>query len=272
MTTLKKSVPGAVNFPVKKVCHDTFITIEDPVVEEVPLTIFLNGQELITILCSPGGEPELITGFLVSEGILAGPQEISSFNFSEDRNMAWVEAKTVSPSADKLYLKRCLTACCGKGRVGFYYAGDARLQQYNDNQLTLTLEEIQLYQEELDQKSVTFHATGGVHSGALGIGGALVCFREDIGRHNVFDRIYGYCLTNAVPTEDKALIFSGRVSSEIVLKLAKMRISILIARSAPTSLALGLAEELGITVVGFARGNRMNLYTHPQRVLCPGCD
>ena len=68
------------------------------------------------------------------------------------------------------------------------------------------------------------------------------------------------------------MIFSGRVSSEIVLKLAKMRISILIARSAPTSLALGLAEELGITVVGFARGNRMNLYTHPQRVLCPGCD
>ena len=240
--------------------------------EEVPLTIYLNGQELITVLCSPGGESELITGFLVSEGIIAGPQEISSLNFSADRNMAWIEAKTSSPLADKLYLKRCLTACCGKGRIGFYYAGDARLQQYNDSRLALTIEEIQLYQEELDQKSVTFHATGGVHSGALGFGGALVCFREDIGRHNVFDRIYGYCLTNAIPTEDKALIFSGRVSSEIVLKIAKMRISILIARSAPTSLALGLAEELGITVVGFARGNRMNLYTHPQRVLFPGCD
>ena len=252
-----------------KVCQGIGTRTEAPVAEEVPLTIYLNGQELITILCSPGGETELITGFLVSEGIIAGPQEISSITFDSDRNMAWVEANPASPLADKMYLKRCLTACCGKGRVGFYFAGDSRIQQYNDSQFFLTTEEIQLYQEELDRKSIAFQATGGVHSGALGIGGVFVCFREDIGRHNVFDRIFGYCLANAISTEDKTLIFSGRVSSEIVLKIAKMRISILIARSAPTSLALDLAEELGITVVGFARGDRMNLYTHPQRVLLP---
>ena len=269
MTELKTTTPGTVKFPVIKVDYGKILTAEETVVEEIPLTIFLNGNELLTVLCSPGGEAELVTGFLVSEGIASGLSDITGLTFEPDRNIAWVEAKLLTPLSDKMYLKRCMTACCGKGRIGFYYVGDSRVSQFNDSQYRLSVEEALAYQSELEKHSLTFQATGGVHSGALAKDGAFLCFRQDIGRHNVFDRIYGYALSNAIRTEDKILVFSGRVSSEIVLKVAKMRISLIIARSAPTSLALGLADELGITVVGFARENRMNLYTHPQRVLMP---
>ena len=143
---------------------------------------------------------------------------------------------------------------------------ESRADSCNSSKISLTADEILSCQAELERISATFHATGGVHSGALTDGKDLLCFRQDIGRHNVFDKIYGYCLTQGIAIEDKALIFSGRISSEIVLKVAKMKLGMVIARSAPTSLALELAEELGITVVGFARGDRMNLYTHPQRV------
>lgn len=269
MDALKKPIHGTINFPVIKICNGTITATEEPVVEETPLTLFLNGNELVTVLCSPGGETEMIAGFLTAEGIIAGPQDIETCTHDSDRNMAWVEARTLSAAAEKQYLKRCLSACCGKGRIGFYYAGDARIAQFNSTAMRLTPDEVLSYQAELEKASATFQATGGVHSGALAADGVIVCFRQDIGRHNVFDKLYGYCLLNGISTEDKILVFSGRISSEIVLKVAKMRISILIARSAPTSLALGMADELGITVIGFARNDRMNVYTHPQRLHLP---
>jgi FdhD protein len=256
-----------VKFPVIKVRNGTASEADEIVVEEIPLTIYLNGQEFVTVLCSPGGECELVTGLLASEGMIAVSEDISSFSFEPDRNMAWVEAKMLTPTADKLYLRRCLSACCGKGRVGFYYAGDARVREFNGSKLSLTVEEALFYQAELDRSSLTFQATGGVHSGALASAGSFVCFRQDIGRHNVFDRIYGCCLRSGISTADKVLVFSGRVSSEVLLKVAKMHISIIVAHSAPTSLALELAEELGITVIGFARNDRMNVYTQAQRIV-----
>lgn len=260
---------GAKTVSVTKIHNRRMIVTEESVVEELPLTVYLNGQELITILCSPGNEAELVLGFLVSEGIIAAATDIVSLAVDLDRNLAWAEATLASPASDRLYLKRCLTACCGKGRIGFYYAGDARIAAHTTDQkkISLTADEIIFCLAELDRMSTLFHATGGVHNGALTDGRQLLCFRQDIGRHNVFDRLYGYCLTHELATEDKALVFSGRVSSEIVLKVAKMGVSMIIARSAPTSLALELAEELGITVVGFARGDKMNLYTHPNRVI-----
>lgn len=254
--------------PATKICGRAAIPAEEIVVEELPLTVYLNGQELITILCSPGGEEELVTGFITSEGMVAAYRDIENLSIDTERNLAWVEARLASPLSERMYLKRCLTACCGKGRIGFYFAGDARITQrsFSHNKISLTTGEILSQLTDLDRLSTLFHATGGVHNGALTDGKQIVCFRQDIGRHNVFDRLYGFCLRNEIDTSSKALIFSGRISSEIVLKVAKMDISIIIARSAPTSLALELAEDLGITVVGFARSDRMNLYTHPHRV------
>lgn len=89
---------------------------------------------------------------------------------------------------------------------------------------------------------------------------------EDIGRHNAVDKIFGYCFLNNIELKDKIMVFSGRVSTEILIKVARMGIPILVSRSAPTDLAINMADELGVTVVGFTRGERMNVYTHPERI------
>jgi FdhD protein len=119
---------------------------------------------------------------------------------------------------------------------------------------------------ELQQKALLFKATGGVHSAALADNEMLLYFYEDIGRHNAVDKIIGECLLNGTATDDKALFTSGRISSEIMLKAAKLKIQLIVSRAAPTSLSVELAEALNITLVGFVRGRRMNIYSHPWRI------
>src|SRR5699024_3079125 len=91
-------------------------------------------------------------------------------------------------------------------------------------------------------------------------------FKTDIGRHNTLDKIYGYILENSIPIHDKVIVFSGRISSEVLLKISKIGIGVIISKAAPTDLALELAHDLGITAIGFTRGHKMNIYTHPERV------
>jgi len=114
--------------------------------------------------------------------------------------------------------------------------------------------------------SRVFKATGGVHSAALCDTQNILVFSEDIGRHNAIDKIFGECILEDIPTDEHLIITSGRVSSEILLKVAKRSIPILISKSAPTNLGVRLADDLGITLIGFVRGERMNVYTNKWRV------
>ena len=116
------------------------------------------------------------------------------------------------------------------------------------------------------QSADTFHHTGGVHNALCDVNG-IILSRMDIGRHNALDKIYGYCLRNDISIKDKIIVFSGRISSEILLKVAKIGCEIILSKSAPTELALQLAEDLGITTIGFIRNHSLNVYTHPERVL-----
>ena len=114
--------------------------------------------------------------------------------------------------------------------------------------------------------SKLFKSTGGAHAAALCDSDRLLVFKEDIGRHNAVDKAFGECLTNGIETEGKLLLTSGRISSEILLKSVKRGIAILASRSAPTSLAVQFAEKAGLTLVGFVRGKRMNVYSNAQRI------
>jgi FdhD protein len=119
----------------------------------------------------------------------------------------------------------------------------------------------------LEEKSVTFRRTGGVHSAALADSNGLIARYEDVGRHNAVDKSLGYALLNQIDPNDKILVLSGRIASEILLKAARSRIPMFLSRSAPTYLAVELANKLGITVVGFARGEQLNVYSYMERVL-----
>ncbi len=121
--------------------------------------------------------------------------------------------------------------------------------------------------EELQQQSEQFMRTGGVHNAALAEPDGLLAVRTDIGRHNALDKIYGHMLRSRISVKNKLIVFSGRLSSEVLLKISKIGAGIVLSKSAPTDLALRLADDLQITVIGFARGSKMNVYTHPNRIV-----
>ncbi len=121
--------------------------------------------------------------------------------------------------------------------------------------------------KEFQQKSSLFRKTGGVHSCALGTTEEIQVFADDIGRHNAVDKVFGECLLKDISTIDKVLLTSGRVSSEILLKVVKRQVPIIISPAAPTDLATDLAQKLNLTVIGFVRGKRMNVYSAAERVI-----
>ena len=123
---------------------------------------------------------------------------------------------------------------------------------------------------EVQHRSQIYRATGGVHSAALCDTKDILVFSEDIGRHNAIDKIFGECILNDIATDDHIIITSGRISSEILLKVAKRNVPLIVSKSAPTNLGVRLADDLGVTLVGFVRGKRMNVYTHAWRIATDG--
>ena len=240
-------------------------TVEDMVIRESPLTIYFNDNELVTLLCTPEGMEELAIGFLTSEGLLKDPEDISKVKLDQEQGIIWVEAKQTDTIAQKLFLKRYITTGCGKGTT-FYNIMDSALVKQPIGELTVSADDIFALMKKVQEDSELYRSTGGVHGAALAQDGKIVFFREDVGRHNAVDKLFGRCFLDRIPLEDKILLTSGRISSEILLKVAKRGIGVLVSRSAPTDLAVKLGQELGITIAGFVRGSRMNIYSHEQRI------
>lgn len=242
-------------------------TIEDVVVRETSITLFYNQEEIATLLCSPADIEELAIGFFFSEGFIQSRDDLYTLRYVEDSNLVWAQGKTLAGNPTE---HRFLSACCGKSRASFAFANDARLAKPQASKVRLPLEEAYSYAAYLQTHLPLFQATGGIHSGGIAYQGKVLFTSYDIGRHNVFDKLLGKAFQANIKLSDHIIFFSGRVSSEILLKVAKMNIPILIARSAPTDMALTLARDLNITVAGFARNNRLNVYTCPERLLMPG--
>ncbi|MFZ5640163.1 MAG: formate dehydrogenase accessory sulfurtransferase FdhD [Bacillota bacterium] len=237
--------------------------ILDPVVVEAPLTIYFNERELVTLLCTPEHLDELAVGFLYSEGLLGSREDFGSVLVDAGKGLVWVSGKEKA-LAGQTFLKRYITTGCGKG-TSFYSFHDTNSRSVTGG-LQVPAGDLLALMRKVQQSSELFARTGGVHSAALCTTGGIVIFRDDIGRHNAADKIIGRCLLDGVPMDDKIFITSGRISSEILLKTAKAGIPVLVSRSAPTALAIEIAGQVGVTVAGFARGSRLNIYTHPQRI------
>ncbi|WP_432358768.1 formate dehydrogenase accessory sulfurtransferase FdhD [Sporosarcina sp. UB5] len=240
---------------------------QDEVATEYPVTVHLNGKELLTIVCTPEYIEDMVVGFLASERIIVNYQDIEEIRLDEELGFVHIETKRTFPFFEQLQNKRYITSCCGMSRQGFVFANDAlTAKQMSERNVLLSPEDCFSLMEKMNQSADLFQLTGGVHIAALGNPQNLIVTRMDIGRHNALDKIYGHCLKNDIPVKDKVIVFSGRISSEILLKVAKIGCEVVLSKSAPTHLALNLANELGITAVGFIRGQSFNVYTHPERI------
>lgn len=252
-------------FPILKFTETGSSSIEDIVAKEFPLTIILNNRELVTLLCSPANLRYLAVGFLFSEGLLKSKDEIKKIMVDDRKGVVRVETERDEELASDTLFKRFITSGCGRG-ASFYSAADAQGQEKVESKIEISTLEVLALANEFQHRSQIYRATGGVHSAALCDTRNIIVFSEDIGRHNAIDKIFGECLLNDITTDDHILITSGRVSSEILLKVAKRNVPIIVSKSAPTNLGVRLAADLGVTLVGFVRGKRMNVYTHAGRI------
>jgi FdhD protein len=255
--------------PVLKLTETGSTSIEDIVAKEFPLTIILNNQELVTLLCSPANLKYLAVGFLFSEGLLKSKDEVKKIVVDDRRGVVRVETDVDKALANDALFQRFITSGCGRG-ASFYGAADAQGQGKVESNIEISTFEVLALANEFQHRSQIYRATGGVHSAALCDTRNIIVFSEDIGRHNALDKIFGECILNDITTDDHLIITSGRVSSEILLKVVKRNIPIIVSKSAPTDLGVRLADDLGVTLVGFVRGKRMNVYTHAGRIATDG--
>jgi len=237
---------------------------KEPVTEEIPLTLYLNNKELLTLLCSPADLKELSIGFLYSSGLIRTLQDIERV-IVDTRNWAsYVELKEKNDPSPLMF-KRLYTSGCGRGTL-FYNALDHMNREKITSSFRVNWRKLLEMVDSFQKKSLIFKKTGGIHSAALSDGENIIVFKEDIGRHNAVDKVAGEALMKGIAMGNSIVLTSGRISSEIVFKTQKMGSPILISRSAPTDQAQKLAEACDMTLVGFARGQRMNVYAGRHRI------
>ncbi|MBP2003788.1 FdhD protein [Halobacillus andaensis] len=244
-----------------------FHEVEDVIVTEFPMTIFVNEEEFATMVCTPAHFDEMVIGFLASEGVIRFRKDIKELKIDEEQGFAYVdlaEGKTINNQRD--FSKRFIGSCCGKSRQ-FYFQNDVQTAKTSMSDTKITAEQCIKLMRQMQENSHVFKGTGGVHNAAICTSEEMVVGRTDIGRHNALDKLYGHCLLNQISVRDKVLVFSGRISSEVLTKAAKIGVGIVLSKSAPTDLAVQLADDLNITAVGFIRGGSFNVYSHPERVI-----
>ncbi|WP_226666514.1 formate dehydrogenase accessory sulfurtransferase FdhD [Metabacillus litoralis] len=255
----------SINRKIIKYENGNLINTEDIIVSEFPLTIIVNDQEFATMVCTPTHFEEMVVGFLASEGVIRFYDEIKSLQIDEDTGFAYVTLHVDIGTNPQQYTKRFIGSCCGKSRQ-FYFKNDVKTTKTSTSKLTITPQQCIQLMHEMQSSSVVFKHTGGVHNAALCSPEKMFVSRTDIGRHNALDKLYGYSILQKLPVRDKIIVFSGRISSEVLVKAAKIGVGIVLSKSAPTDLAIKLADDLNITAVGFIRGQSFNVYSHPERI------
>lgn len=257
---------GIEKFPVVRVIEQDRSEVEDTLAREFSLTIILNNQELVTLLCSPTNLKYLAIGCLFSEGLLKSKDEIKKIIVDEQRGAVRVETEEDKSLASRPLFKPLIASGGGKG-ASFYSVADAQGQEKIESQVKISAREVFALINQFQHRSQVYRATHGVHSAALCDTKGILVFSEDIGRHNAIDKIFGECILKDIPTADRIILTSGRISSEILLKVARRNVPIIISKSVPTDLGLRLADDLGVTLIGFVKGKRMNFYTNSWRVM-----
>ncbi|HLC41393.1 MAG TPA: formate dehydrogenase accessory sulfurtransferase FdhD [Methylomirabilota bacterium] len=228
--------------------------VKGEVVREQPLVIYVNGQKFVTLLCSPFKLDCLVVGYLWLEKVIASLDDIAQIQVSDVDGRADV---TLTREVE-LPSERILTSGCGGGIT---FRIDPRLFPKIQSSLRVRAEQLFQLMKELFVEAVNYQASRGIHGAALSDGDRLLIVAEDVGRHNAVDKVKGEALLKGIPTFDRILLSTGRISSEMLLKAARMEVPLVASRTSPTEMAVSLAEQLGITVVGYVRPGSLNLYS-----------
>ena len=256
-----------------------------PVIAETPWVLYVDGREWVTFMCTPTALHQLALGFLLSEGMIGALDEVWQLKvyLDEDRVYMYfpdagldgaltmhtcaeaagaIDVRLRRPAPQRRE-KRILTSGCGGG-VTFDDLSGERPPLRSD--LRISAVQVAALMRQLNESAGLYRASRGVHTSALADTERLLLVAEDVGRHNTLDKIRGACLLQGIPTRDRILISSGRISSEMITKARKMEAPIVISRTSPTVLSIRLAQRWNMTLIGYVRGRQMRVYAGAERV------
>jgi len=240
----------------------------DEVAREFSLLLEVNGQAICRLQCSPAQFEELARGFLCTAGLLSPDKANAPVSCEILENEARANVQLDLPDGALAQLRENLAVGTGCGLGLFNLKGIDPLDCQRSINLFFKTTHAQLKSamQEFQKRSDVYRQTGGCHSAAVAAEGVLIAFAEDIGRHNAMDKVIGSCLGRGIPLHDKVAVSTGRLSLDLVAKAIRAGLPLVVSRSAPTDAAVQLARLARLTVVGFLRGDRMNVYSEEWRI------
>lgn len=245
--------------PIIKVRDSSHAEADDLIAVEKRLRISVNGKPVLSLYCTPEMVRELVVGIIQNEGLISGEWCADRMTIEHGD-----EILVDIPASGHVYEgERTITSGCAGGVSLSSRLPDDPIR----DEIRFTADTVRQAFREFQGRSDSYRLTGGVHSAALSNGRHIMAFAEDIGRHNAVDKIIGHCFLEHIDLAGTMMLASGRLSSEIALKCARSGVPVLVSRAAPTSLSVEIAEKANLTMIGFARGDRMNIYTGRERII-----
>ena len=238
---------------------------EQRVVTERPLTIFLNGQEIVTAM-TIGDHPEwLAVGYLLNQGMLTPQEAITGINHDEELDVVVVRTATATNFEEKLK-KKIRTSGCAQGTIfGDLVDSIADIELAKDARIRTSW--LYALTRKINTRPSLYLAAGAIHGSVLCQEDRPLIYIEDVGRHNAVDKIAGYMMLHGIAADDKIFYTTGRLTSEMILKCVTMRVPILVSRSGFTAWGVELARQAGLTLIGRARGQRFLALSGAERIV-----
>jgi FdhD protein len=242
------------------------LPIDGSVIDEAIACISVNGEDLASFMCTPRDLVELAIGFLYNEGVIDGLDDIRAHHLSKSRTCVDIWLRNMEFERPR---RAIITAGCGGGVT---FEDFSAVYEPLTSDLRATPRQLSNLMRQLQLGAELYQEARGVHTAVLADAGLpgeeqIVLQSEDIGRHNCLDKLKGAALLGGIPTKDRILLSSGRISSEMINKARRLETPIVCSRTSPTHLSLALADAWNITVVAYLRQDRMRIYTHPERVI-----
>ncbi|GAB6045703.1 formate dehydrogenase accessory sulfurtransferase FdhD [Caminibacter profundus] len=255
-------------FKVIKVKGDKKFEFEDTLIREIKIDIYLNGKRVVSMMATPIDQKALAVGYLISEGIINNPKDIKKIEIKNDGLIVDIAANVNQEKIEKLNEEAIIISGCGKSITANVDIDPSKIEAAKiDSNKTITTKEIFKQMEKFYQSCPLYEKTGCVHTARLYFDEDTYFDAEDIAQHSTVDKAAGKAILAGLDPKNGIMMVSGRLSSEMIVKAIMHKIPILISRTATTCLGAKIADTFNLTLIGFVRGDKMNIYTNDWRVV-----